>query len=45
MASIMVDYRNLYLGRRDIYEEACALREAAERKYDFHERHGEEKPA
>jgi HNH endonuclease len=38
---IGVGDRNEHLGYYDTFEEACAAREAAERKYGYHERHGE----
>jgi HNH endonuclease len=39
-AQIGVDGRQLHLGIRDTFEEACALREAAEKRYGFHKNHG-----
>lgn len=39
-AQIMVDGRNIALGCFDDFDEACAARKAAERRYGFHENHG-----
>ncbi len=41
VAEIRVDYRKLHLGYFSTFESACAAREAAEREYGFHKRHGE----
>lgn len=44
MASIYVEYQNIYLGVFDTMEEAIECREEANRKYEFHSNHGIEPP-
>jgi hypothetical protein len=39
-ASIVVNYKTIYLGRFDTVEEAARVRRLAEREYGFHENHG-----
>lgn len=40
LANIRVDGRRVYLGLFDDFAAACVAREAAERKFEFHENHG-----
>lgn len=40
VASITVDNKTIYLGRREFYEDAVAIRKAAELFYNFHPMHG-----
>jgi HNH endonuclease len=40
-AEIKVDYHTLHLGYSETFEAACNARADAERKYGFHEHHGE----
>lgn len=41
VASIMVDRKCIYLGKSSVFEEAVAMRRAADKQYGFHENHGQ----